>query len=60
MTPAQLRRMSRPALAVSIAAILASTVGVLVSSNAADDKKAAASRASEARRIVLSFMLTAI
>ena len=40
MTPAQLRRMSRPALAVSIAAILASTVGVLVSSNAADDKKA--------------------
>jgi RND family efflux transporter MFP subunit len=33
--------MSRPALAVSIAAILASTVGVLVSSNAADDKKAA-------------------
>ncbi|MFJ1468620.1 efflux RND transporter periplasmic adaptor subunit [Massilia sp. YIM B02787] len=44
MTPAQLRRMSRPALAVSIAAILASTVGVLVSSNAADDKKAAAPR----------------
>jgi RND family efflux transporter MFP subunit len=36
--------MSRPALAVSIAAILASTVGVLVSSNAADDKKAAAPR----------------
>ncbi|WP_413673745.1 efflux RND transporter periplasmic adaptor subunit [Massilia cellulosiltytica] len=44
MTPAQLRRMSRPALAVSIAAILASTVGVLVSSNAADDKKAAPPR----------------
>jgi len=44
MTPAQLRRMSRPALAVSIAAILASTVGVLVSSNAADDNKAAAPR----------------
>lgn len=44
MTPAQLRRMSRPALAVSVAAILASTVGVLVSSNAADDKKAAAPR----------------
>jgi RND family efflux transporter MFP subunit len=36
--------MSRPALAVSIAAILASTVGVLVASNAADDKKAAAPR----------------
>ncbi|SDC33738.1 RND family efflux transporter, MFP subunit [Massilia sp. PDC64] len=44
MTPAQLRRLSRPALAVSIAALLASTVGVLVSSNAADDKKSAAPR----------------
>ncbi len=44
MTPAQLRRLSRPALAVSIAVLLASTVGVLVSSNAADDKKAAAPR----------------
>jgi RND family efflux transporter MFP subunit len=44
MTPDQLRRLSRPALAVSIAAILAGTVGVLVSSNAADDKKAAAPR----------------
>jgi RND family efflux transporter MFP subunit len=44
MTPAQLRRLSRPALVVSIAAILAGTVGVLVSSNAADDKKAAAPR----------------
>ena len=44
MTPAQLRRLSRPALAVSIAAILAGTVGVLVSSNAADDKKTAAPR----------------
>ena len=36
MNPDQLRRLSRPALAVSIAAILAGTVGVLVSSNAAD------------------------
>jgi hypothetical protein len=35
-------------------------VGVLVSSNAADDKKAAASRTSDARRIMLSFMLAAI
>ena len=44
MIPAQFRRLSRPALAVSIAAILAGTVGVLVSGNAADDKKAAAPR----------------
>jgi RND family efflux transporter MFP subunit len=44
MNPDQLRLLSRPALAVSIAAILAGTVGVLVSSNAADDKKAAAPR----------------
>jgi RND family efflux transporter MFP subunit len=44
MIPQHLRRLSRPALAVSAAAILAGTVGVLVSSRAADDRKAAAPR----------------
>ena len=41
MIPQHLRRLS---LAVSGAAILAGTVGVLVASRAADDKKAAAPR----------------
>jgi RND family efflux transporter MFP subunit len=44
MIPQHLRRLSRPALAVSAAAILAGTVGVLVASRAADDKKTAAPR----------------
>jgi RND family efflux transporter MFP subunit len=44
MIPQHLRRLSRPALAVSAAVILAGTVGVLVSSRAADDRKAAAPR----------------
>jgi len=44
MIPQHLRRLSRPALAVSAAAILAGTVGILVSSRAADDRKATAPR----------------
>jgi RND family efflux transporter MFP subunit len=44
MIPDHLRRLSRPALAVSAAAILAGSIGVLVSSRAADDRKAAAPR----------------
>jgi RND family efflux transporter MFP subunit len=44
MIPETIRRLSRPALVVSVAAILAGTAGVLVSTRAADDGKAAAPR----------------
>jgi RND family efflux transporter MFP subunit len=44
MIPEHLRRLSRPALALCGAALLTGTVGLLVSSRAADDKKAAAPR----------------
>jgi RND family efflux transporter MFP subunit len=44
MIPETFRRLSRPALVVSAAALLAGTAGVLISSRAADDGKAAAPR----------------
>ena len=44
MTPETLRRLSRPALALAAAALLAGLAGALASSRAADDKKAAAPR----------------
>ena len=44
MIPETFRRLSRPALVVSVATILAGTAGVLVFSRAADDGKAAAPR----------------
>jgi RND family efflux transporter MFP subunit len=44
MIPEYLQRLSRPALALAAAALLAGLAGVLASSRAADDKKAAAPR----------------
>jgi RND family efflux transporter MFP subunit len=44
MIPEHFRRLSRPALALAAAALLAGLAGALASSRAADDKKAAAPR----------------